>query len=340
MTVTREWLVAIPKAELHVHLDGCVRPHTMLELGRRARVALPADSPNALAQAMLVRHAHNLEDYLDRYRYTVAVMQTRDALQRIAREFVIDVAAEGVRYVEVRFCPALHTNTMSPQDALEAALDGLVEGERESRCLARLIVSALRTMPPSVSEDLAHLAVEYRERGVVAFDLAGAEAGHPAVLHASAFQYARRHDLACTCHAGEADGPASVWQAIRDCGAVRIGHGTRIAEDAALEAYVIEHGIPLEICLSSNVHTRAVATIEDHPLRRYVERGVVVTLNTDGRLMDGVSLIDEYALAARVFGFDREQLLHLVMNGFTTAFLPPKERDAMVADMQRELGPR
>lgn len=337
MTVTREWLAAIPKAELHVHLDGCLRPETMLDLARRSGVSLPADTPETLAAAMLVRHAHNLEDYLDRYRYTVAVMQTAGALRRIAREFVEDVAGENIRYVEVRFCPALHTNGMTPAGAVEAVLDGLSDGERDVACRARLIVSALRTLPPSVSENLARLAVAYHDRGVVAFDLAGAEAGHPARVHASAFQYARDHGLPCTCHAGEADGPASVWQALRECRVQRIGHGTRIGEDPALETYVIEHSVPLEMCLSSNVHTRAVRDIERHPVRRYVDEGVTVTLNTDGRLMDGVSLVDEFALAVRAFGFGRRDVRRIVLNGFRAAFLEEAERAAMIADVTHEI---
>lgn len=310
----------------------------MLDLARRAGVSLPADTPQTLAAAMLVRHAHSLEDYLDRYRYTVAVMQTPDALRRIAREFVEDVSAENIRYVEVRFCPALHTHAMTSADAVDAVLDGLAAGEREVPCRARLIISALRTLPPSVSEDLARIAVEYRDRGVVGFDLAGAESGYPARLHAAAFQYAHDHGLPCTCHAGEADGPASVWQALRECGVQRIGHGTRIADDPDLEAYVIEHGVPLEMCLSSNVHTRAVAGIERHPVRRYVERGAVVTLNTDGRLMDGVSLIDEYALAARVFGFGHDDLRRIALNGFRAAFLGDAERKAMIGQVTGEMG--
>lgn len=227
MTITRELIRRLPKAELHVHLDGCIRPATMLELAREQRVSLPADEPEELARAMYVRDANSLEEYLERYQFTLAVMQTRDAMERIAYEFVIDSAADGVRYVEVRYCPALHTPALSLTQAVDAPLAGVVRAEAETGTMARLIICGLRTLPPKVSQDLARLAVDYADDGVVAFDLAGAEKGHPAVDHARAFEYARSHGLHCTCHAGEGDGPNSIRQALHVCGAQRIGHGTQ-----------------------------------------------------------------------------------------------------------------
>lgn len=337
MTLTKDVIRRLPKAELHVHLDGCLRPQTMIELAQTAGVRLPGGDPRSLADAMFVRNAKNLEEYLDRYTYTVALMQTDVALERISYEFVHDASLENVRYVEVRFCPALHTASLRLSQVMEAVLVGLRRAEAETGTRATLIVTALRTMAPSVSSDLAHLAVDYREEGSVAFDLGGAERHHPARDHAAAFAHAARHGVHRTCHAGEGDGPDSVRQALHDCGAQRIGHGTRIHEDATLERQVCEEGIPLEMCLSSNLHTRTVTDVASHPLRRYFDRGCVVTLNTDSRLMDGVSLTDEYWLAHTALGFSRSELDRLILNGFASAFLPDDEKTALMARVTREL---
>ena len=335
--LSKETLRRWPKAELHVHLDGSLRPATMLELAGAQGIRLPADTPAGLARALSGRHATTLEDYLTRYDLTLSVMQTAAALERIAYEFLLDSAAEQVRYVEVRYSPLLHRPALSLGEAIEAPLRGLARAGRETGTKFGLIVSGIRTLAPAASLELARAAVDYRSAGVVAFDLAGAERGHPAEDHRAAFALAARHGLACTCHAGEGDGPDSIRQALHACGAQRIGHGTRLSEDPALLADVIEHRIPLEMCLTSNLHTRTVASLSAHPLRRYLEQGVVVTLNTDGRLVDGVSLTDEYHLAHTALGLGRDDLARLVLNACESAFLPEFERVALVARVQSEM---
>ncbi len=330
-------LARLPKAELHVHLDGCLRSETMIELASEAGIELPSRTRDGLAQAMVARGAHNLEEYLQRYRYTVSLMQRRAAIERIAYEFVVDVARENVRVVEVRFCPALHTPAIKASEAVEAALDGFSRGAAETGCRVGLIVCALRTLSPDVSEEMARLAVAYRTAGVVAFDLAGAEFGHAAKDHASAFAIAHDYGLPCTCHAGEADGPDSLRQALYLCGADRIGHGTRLREDPELEEYVCRQRIPLEICLTSNVHTRAVSKLADHPLRHYFDRGCVVTLNTDGRLIDGVTLSDEYWAAHVELGFTRDEIDRLILNAFESLFMPEDEKARLVSEIRTEL---
>jgi len=337
LMLSRELLHRLPKAELHVHLDGCIRPATMIELARSAGVRLPAEDPEALARAMLVRDAGSLEQYLEKYTVTLAVMQTAPALERIAYEFVLDAAAENVRYVEVRYCPALHRPALSYRQAVEAPLAGLKRAEAQTGTIARLIVCGLRTLSPNISLDLAKLAVDYAKDGVVAFDLAGAERGHPARDHVRAFNYARSHGLACTCHAGEGDGPESIRQALEQCGAQRIGHGTRLAEDPDLQAWVCEHGITLEVCLTSNLHTHTVTDLAQHPARGYVARGCAVTLNTDSRLMDATTLTDEYWVAHRTLGLDRADLERVMLNAVRGAFLPEPERAPLLARMTREL---
>src|SRR6266545_94733 len=195
----------------------------------------------------------------------------------------------------------------------------------------------IRTRPPAESLELARAATDYRGAGVIAFDLAGAERGHPARDHRTAFEYAAAHGLACTCHAGEGDGPDSIRQALHDCGAVRVGHGTRLGEDPSLLDEVVERRIPLEMCLSSNVHTHAVATVAEHPFKGYLQRGVVVTLNTDGRLTDGITLTDEYYLAHAALGLSPDELARVVLNACESAFLPEYEKVALVSRVQSEL---
>jgi adenosine deaminase len=335
--LTKEALRRWPKAELHVHLDGCLRPQTMLELARAQGIHLPADTPEALARALSVKHAKNLEEYLTRYTITLSVMQTAAALERVAYEFVQDVAAEHVRYVEARYSPLLHRPALTLAQAIEAALRGFRRAEMETGTKVGVIVCGIRTMPPAMSLELARVAADYRAEGVVAFDLAGAERGHPAADHREAFAFSAQHALACTCHAGEGDGPDSIRQALHVCGAQRIGHGTRLGEDPSLLDEVVAHGIPLEMCLTSNVHTHVVESVASHPFRRYLEQGVRVTLNTDGRLMDGITLTDEYYAAHAALGITPEQLARVVLHACEAAFLPEPEKIALIARVQNEL---
>jgi len=335
--LSRDALRRWPKAELHVHLDGCLRPATMLELAQAQRVRLPADTPEALAAALTVKGASSLEEYLTKYQYTLAVLQTAAALERVAYEFVIDVAAENVRYVEVRYSPLLHRPALTLVQAIEAPLRGIKRAEAETGTKVGLIVCGIRTRPAAESLELARAAVDYRTAGLVAFDLAGAERGHPAREHRDAFAHAARHGLACTCHAGEGDGAESIREALHVCGAQRIGHGTRLNEDAALLEEVVARRVPLEMCLTSNLHTHTVAAIAEHPFRGYLERGVQASLNTDGRLMDGITLTDEYFLAHTALGLTREQLARVVLNACESAFLPDYEKVALVSRVQSEL---
>jgi adenosine deaminase len=337
-TVDRELLRRLPKAELHCHLDGSVRPATLIELAREYKVPMPARDAETLREYMVVRDARTLEDYLERFSVTLSVMQTPEALERIAYELAEDVGGEGVRYIEVRYSPVLNVERgLSLGEAVDAPLRGLARAERDHGVTGRLIVCGIRNMAPEVSLELARLAVAYKGRGVVGFDLAGGEVGHPASLHAPAFFYAREHDLACTCHAGEGDGADSVRQAVHVCGAHRIGHATRLVEDDSLTDYVNDRRIALEICLTSNVQTRAASSYEAHPFREYFDRGLNVVLNTDNRLMSGTTLVDEYAHAARHLDFSFDELCAVALNGFESAFLPYAERQALLASARAEI---
>lgn len=326
-----EVLRTLPKAELHLHLDGSLRASTLAELAREAGLDLPVAEPAALADWMRVDDAQHLEDYLARFAITVGVMQSAAAIERIAYELVHDCAADGTWYVEVRFAPSLCTRGgLSMDEVLDAAWRGLQRGERETGTIARLIVCALRGDSVQLAQAHAELAVAHRDRGVVAFDLAAGEAGNRASRFREAFAYARSHDLAVTCHAGEGWGAASIREAIHDCGAHRIGHGTRLFEDPSLLRYVADRRIALEVCPTSNVQTRVVPSIAEHPLKDYYAQGLLVTLNTDNRLMSGVSLTDEYAAVSQSLGWSLETLADLSRTAFEVAFLPWTERRPLI----------
>lgn len=323
----------LPKAELHVHLDGSLRPQTLLDLAGAAGAPLPVRDAESLRRYMRVDDARNLDDYLARFALTVAVLQNPDALERVAYEMVADAAADGVRYLEVRYCPALSRHAgLSLAEVTRAERRGLRRGEQEFGVRTGIIHCTLRHFDPLLSVEIAEAAVQLRDEGVVGFDIAGGEASHPARPHREAFEVAARGGLGITVHAGEAAGPESVAEALFDCRAARIGHGTRLIEDPALVEYVREREIPIEINLTSNVQTRAVAGIGRHPLRDYLDRGLTVTLCSDNWLMSDVTLSSEYALASSALGVSPAEVRTLVLTGFRAAFLPAAERQALEAE--------
>jgi adenosine deaminase len=333
-----DWFVHIPKAELHVHLDGSLRPQTLLELAQVAGVPLPATDPVSIRRAFRADDVRNLEDYLRRFAQTVAVLQTPEALERVAFEMVTDAATDGVRYLEVRYCPLLScANGLTLDEIIVAIGQGLGRGAAVHSLHAAMICCTLRHLDPSDSESIAEAAVRHRSDGVVGFDIAGGEATHGAAPHRGAFEIAARGGLGITVHAGEAAGPESIAEAIFDCHADRIGHGTRLVEDPALMAYVRDRQIPIEINLSSNVQTRAVPSADRHPLRRFLDEGLMVTLSTDNWLMSDVTLSAEYALATESLGLSRTEITTLVLNGFRSAFLPRSQREDLVRQVRAEL---
>jgi adenosine deaminase len=336
--LTRELLGRLPKAELHTHLDACLRPETMIELGRAAKFTLPTSDPAALRQFMVVADATSLEDYLRRFDLTIPLLQTPEAIERVAYEAVEDAARDNVRYLEVRYCPWLSRKQgLTMEAALEAELRGLQRGEADFGVITRVINCSLRHYDPSVSVEIAKLSVAYRDRGVVAFDLAGGEAGRPPAKHQQAFDLAAEGCLGITVHAGEAAGAASIAEAVHRCHADRIGHGTRLYEDPVLRDYIRDRRILLEINITSNVQTRAVASLDQHPVRAYVDAGLAVTLCTDGWLMCGVSLSDEYWRAHTELGFTREEIDRLILAGFANSFLPWPLRESLLSQVQDEL---
>jgi adenosine deaminase len=338
MEVTRELLHRLPKAELHVHLDGSLRPETMLELAAEYGKKMPAHDPGHLADYMHVQDARNLVEYLERFEITLSVMQTADALERIAYELAEDLAKENVRYAEIRYSPILNSRGGLPlTETVEAPLRGLRRAEADFGIRTAIIICGIRNMEPATSRDLADLTVAYKDRGVVAFDLAGAEYNYPAKKHKDAFYTVINKNMAATIHAGEAYGAESIHQALHYCRANRIGHGTRLFEDPDLMRFVNDFRIPIEICLTSNVQTRAVADFASHPVRQYYDAGIIVSLNTDNRLMSATTVTEEYWRAHQHLGFTWDELVDIALMGFDSAFMHRPEKLELLAKVKQEI---
>ncbi len=339
-SLSRDTVLAWPKAELHCHLDGSLRLATLLDLAEQQGKLdlLPARDLDGLAAILRqIDDAETLEDYLAWFGYTIPLMQSADALRRIAYELAEDNARENVRYLEVRYGPILHTEEgLSLDEVNDAVLVGLHDAERDFGIKTGLIVCGLRDRYESASLAQAELAARYFGRGVVAFDLAGGERGNPADMHGAAFYHARKHFLNVTVHAGESFGPASIRQALFKCGAHRIGHGVTLRQDPDLLRYVVDHRVPLEMCPTSNVQTHVVSGYETHPIREYVEAGVAVTVNTDNRLFSHTTVTDELWLAHTRCGVGAEALREIVLNGFRYAFLPWPEKQALLREVEAE----
>jgi adenosine deaminase len=322
----------MPKTDLHCHLDGSLRESTIVELAAENGVTLPATDEEGLRKAM---HAgeicDDLVEYLSAFGLTCSVLQTEGALRRVAFELAEDAAAENVRYLEVRYAPILHTNEGLRLDQIvQAVLDGLGDAEKKYDIKTGLIICGIRNMTPATSLRIAELAVAFKNRGVVGFDLAGAEEDHPAKAHVKAFQLILNNNINVTIHAGEAYGPLSIAQAIHYCGAHRIGHGTRLRESGDLLQYVNDHRIPLEVCLKSNIQTRSVSSLDEHPFKFYLDLGLRVTLNTDNRLITLTTMTDEYMLAVREWNLTFDELRWVMTNGFKSAFLPFREKTKLM----------
>lgn len=343
MALDFETIRGLPKVLLHDHLDGGLRPQTIIELARERNVELPSGDPEGLEE-WFFRGANrgSLPLYLEGFGVTCSLMQDKDALRRIAAERVEDLAEDGVVYGEVRFAPILHIEEgLNLEEVMDAVIEGVTSGCEKTGIDVRLIVCALRNMPPENSLEMAELAVDFRDRGVVGFDLAGDESGHPPKKHIDAFQYLGRCNFNITIHAGEAFGISSIWQAIQYCGAHRIGHATRLVEDFAehhgnqlsrgtLAKYILDKRISLEMCLSSNLHTGAISELKDHPFPRVLKEGYRVTLNVDNYLMSSMTLSGEWQLAQQLFGIGLDHFEILALNGAKGAFCGHGERVALI----------
>jgi adenosine deaminase len=323
-----------PKVLLHDHLDGGLRPSTVIELAAAIGYReLPTTDPDELA-AWFTSGADrkSLELYLEGFRHTVAVMQTRDAIERVAAECVEDLADDGIVYAEVRMAPELLTDGgLTLDEATTAMLAGLRRGAEGRPITVGLIITAMRQAARSV--EIAELAVRHRDAGVVGFDIAGPEAGYPPTRHLDAFHLIARENFHFTIHAGEGFGLPSIWEALQWCGAERLGHGVRIVDDITLRpdgrvtlgrlaTYVRDRRVPLEVCPTSNVHTGATPSLEEHPIDLLRRLRFRVTVNTDNRLMSGITLSSEFAALSRAFGIGLDEMEWLTLNAMKSAFWP------------------
>jgi adenosine deaminase len=343
MALTAETIVAAPKVLLHDHLDGGLRPATLIDLAERIGYRnLPVTDPAELAQWFSESaYSGSLERYLETFTHTLAVMQTREFLIRVTSECVQDLAADGVVYAEIRFAPELHTEQgLSLDEVVRAVLEGVAAGTAAAaaagrRIRATLLLTAMRHA--ARSREIAELCIAFRDRGVAGFDIAGAEAGFPPTRHLDAFEYLRRENAHFTIHAGEGFGLPSIWEALQWCGADRLGHGVRIVDDITrlpgggvrlgrLAAYVRDKRIPLEMAPTSNVQTGAATSIAEHPIGLLTALKFRVTVNTDNRLMSGCSMTSEMAALSEAFGYDWDTLQWFTVNAMKSAFLPFAER--------------
>ncbi|WP_375488536.1 adenosine deaminase [uncultured Jatrophihabitans sp.] len=352
--LTFESIRTAPKVLLHDHLDGGVRPATIIDEARRIGYdALPSYDVDELA-AWFRESADSgsLVRYLETFVHPVAIMQTVEGITRVARECVEDLAADGVVYAEVRWAPELHVdNGLTLEQVVEAVLNGFAEGTANAAAAGqRIQVGAIATAMRHAARSLeiAELAAHYRDSGVVGFDIAGAEAGYPPSRHLDAFEYLRRENFHFTIHAGEAFGLPSIWEAIQWCGTDRLGHGVRIVDDIVaddtgttregarlgrLAQYVRDKRIPLEMCPSSNVQTGAAASIAEHPIGLLRRLHFRVTVNTDNRLMSGTSMTREMFLLSEAFGYTWADLQWFTVNALKSAFIGFDERLAIINDV-------
>ena len=338
MKLDRAALQSLPKVLLHEHLDGVLRPQTIIELAKSIDYdQLPTQNPEELARWFHQgANQGSLPKYLEGFAHTIAVMQTEEALERVAYEQAEDLSHDGVVYFETRFAPLFHTRKgLTHQQVVSAVLKGLQRGRKDFGISSGLIICAMRNM--DVSLEMAELAVDFRQRGVVGFDLAGEEGGYPPKKHVDAFHYIQRQNFNITVHAGEGFGQESIWQAIQYCGAHRIGHGTRLVDDIAvtdgrvvklgdLAQYVLDKRIPLEICLLSNVHVGAARSLAEHPFKLFYQEKFRVTLNTDNRLMSNTSMTREFEAARDTFGLTMDDFEKITINAMKSAFLPYDRR--------------
>jgi adenosine deaminase len=349
MTVDIEVLRRLPKVSLHDHLDGGLRPQTIIELAAEIDYPLPAETADDLGRWFLeAADSGSLVRYLETFDHTIAGMQTAANLRRVAREFVEDLAADGVVYGEARWAPEQHTTGgLSMATAVEAVHDGLAEGmagclSAGRRILVRQLLTSMRHLEPTTT--VAELVLAYRHDGVAGFDIAGAETGFPPERFLPAFRLLKEHNALYTIHAGEADGVSSIWAAVQLCAANRIGHGVRIADDietddrgrpvlGELASYLRDQQIPLELCPSSNVQTGAAASIAEHPIRRLDDLGFLVTLNCDNQLMSGTRLSREFWLLCEELGYDLDGVRRLTINAARSAFLPYDQRQTMIDEL-------
>ena len=323
---------SLPLTDLHRHLDGNIRAQTILELGREFNLALPATTLESLRpHVQVVETAPDLVSFLQKLDWGVKVLGSLEACRRVAWENIEDAARNGLHYVELRFSPGYMamSHNLPVAGVVEAIIEGVTQGCRDFGVQARLIGIMSRTFGEAACEAELNALLAHRE-SITALDLAGDELGFPGQLFRQHFTRARDAGWRITVHAGEAAGPESIWQAIRELGAERIGHGVKAVEDPALMDYLAKHRIGVESCLTSNIQTSTVASLDKHPLATFLNHGILATINTDDPAVQGIDIIHEYQIAAPAAGLNAEQIRTAQQNGLEIAFLTAAEKQAIV----------
>jgi adenosine deaminase len=333
-----DFIEAMPKIDLHCHLDGAVRPQTLLELAHENEISLPATTVEGMSPFLRADdNCASLAEYLRKFQIPLRCLQLSSAQTRVAREVVEDASAHHVKYVEVRFSPqSMAQGDVSAETAVTNVIEGLKQGEEETGTLARAILICMRGDPVSKNLEVVELAAQYYGRGVVGVDLAGNEADYPPSLYRDVFQLAQKRGLPITIHAGE-NGPADyIREAVCRLGAVRIGHGVHLRDDPEVEQLVRQRKVALEICVSSNVQTKAVQSLADHPVRQYFDHGLCVTVNTDNPTVSNTDITREFQILFQKFHFTYAEMKTLLLNAVGASFLEKEKKEALAKTVGQE----
>ncbi|WP_245805788.1 adenosine deaminase [Bacillus alkalicellulosilyticus] len=333
----KEFIKTMPKVDLHLHLDGSVKPSTLLELASQHGIQLPTTNKQSLVSFMQIEdECKSLTEYLKKFDLVLPVMQTIEAIERISYEVVEQASFENCKYIEVRFAPQLHRNKgLSIEEVMTAVLRGLEQGQKQFGVISRAIVICMRHQSVEENIEVIRASSKYLGTGVVGVDLAGNEASYPARMHQEVFKVANEYHLPITIHAGEAAGPESIYDAVTYLGADRIGHGIRLKEDGSLFEVIKQKQIPLEMCPISNIQTKASESWEHYPLKEYFEKGLLVTVNTDNLTVSNTTITKEYETIAENFSLSTKEICTLIMNGVEAAFLPLKEKQQLADEFSR-----
>ncbi|MBM7624184.1 adenosine deaminase [Sporohalobacter salinus] len=333
----RDLIRKLPKVELHLHLDGSLRGRTVLELAENRGLELPTYSLEELMEYLQVNdNCNSLAEYLEKFELPLKIMQTKEALTRVTYELIEDAALENIKYLEIRFAPLLSTEKLNAEEVMKAVLAGIEQGESDYDLQANLILCCMRHQDPSKSIEVAQLAIEYLDQGVVGLDLAGDEANFPPEEHEEAFKLATEAGLHRTVHAGEVAGAESVKKAIDYLNAERIGHGIRSNEDKETLETVKESGVTLEVCPTSNLHTNVITNLVQHPIREYYELGIPVTVSTDNRTVSDLTLSQEYLLLYEKLGFSLTDIWNLISSGIKASFITKEEKEKLIVNFKDE----
>lgn len=334
-----DFIQKLPKTDLHCHLDGSMRPETILDIAREENLPLKDLSLSELKKKLVCgEKVTSLPVFLQAFDITCSVMQTKKAIQRITFELIEDAARENVRCLEIRHHPGFLTSKeLSLEEAVDAVYQGILQAKKKYNTHAHQIICGIKTFTPENSIEMAQVAVSMKSHGVVGFDMAGAERGFPSKNHAKACEVAKKGGLNITIHAGEDDEPVGIRDAIDYCHAQRIGHGRTLIDDEKLIQYVQDKKVFIEACPSSNVQINLTPNFSKHPTRKLLEKGVAMTLNTDNRLLTGINISDEYKRSHEFLGMTKEQLKQIALNGFAASFMPQEVKTSLIQDIQKEI---